>query len=383
MTSQPSEDRPSAGTPAGGEAPARALDPAELEALRSRIDDVDRRLIEVLCERARIVVEVGRHKRATGTPIYAPHREREVLRRAVDANPGPLSARTIEAIYRELMSGSFSLELPLRVGFLGPPGSFSHVAATRHFGSSVDLADMAEIDQVFEAVAAGHCHYGVVPYENSVAGGITDTLDAFQRTEVVVYAEALILVRHDFLSNCPIEDVEVVFSKPQVFGQCRRWIAANLAHAELVPTASSSDGVRRAAGTPNAGAIGSDLAGRLYGVNEVQPAIQDAAENVTRFLVIAREHARPSGDDTTTLMFKTAHTPGALVDVLAVFRDAGINLSHIEKRPSGLSNWQYTFFVDCDGHREDAAMAAAIESARAHCVELTVLGSYPKAERSL
>lgn len=354
-----------------------------LEALRRRIDEVDRRLIEALSERARIVAQIGQAKRAAGGPIYVPHRERQVLDRVLADNPGPLPDRTIEAIYRELMSGSFVLEQPLYVGYLGPPGSFSHVAATRHFGSSVEFDDLHEIDHVFEEVAAGRCHYGLVPYENSIGGGITDTLDAFQCHEVKIYAEALIDVRQTLLANCPPGEIRRIYSKPPIFGQCRRWLGRHYPDAELIPTVSSSRAVQQAAEEEGAAAIGSTLAGELYGVKPLFEQIQDKANNITRFLIIGKEAAEPTGDDKTSVMFVTVHKPGALVDVLAVFRDAQINLSHIEKRPSGRTNWEYTFFIDCDRHQRDAAMASAIEKAQSHCLSLKVLGSYPRAQRIL
>jgi chorismate mutase/prephenate dehydratase len=360
-----------------------AANEADFAELRRRIDDIDRRLIDALSERARIVSEIGKAKRATGYPIYAPHREREVLERVLAANPGPLPGRTLEAIYRELMSGSFALEQPLRVGYLGPPGSFSHVAATRHFGSSVEFDDLHEIDHVFEEVAARRCTYGLVPYENSIGGGITDTLDAFQEHEVTIYAEALIEVQQSLLSNCPLTEITRLYSKPQVFGQCRGWLSSQLPDAELIPMASSSRAVQQAADEAGAAAIGSTLAGEIYGVKPLFEHIEDKSNNVTRFLIIGRESAKPTGDDKTTLMFVTSHMPGALVDVLAVFRDASINLSHIDKRPSGRTNWEYTFFIDCDAHRSDANMATAIEDARAHCLSLKALGSYPRSERIL
>jgi chorismate mutase/prephenate dehydratase len=355
----------------------------DLEALRRRIDEVDRRLIEALSERARIVARIGQAKRSAGGPIYVPHRERQVLDQVLADNPGPLPDRTIEAIYRELMSGSFVLEQPLYVGYLGPPGSFSHVAATRHFGSSVEFDDLHEIDHVFEEVAAGRCHYGLVPYENSIGGGITDTLDAFQEHDVTIYAEALIDVRQTLLANCPPGEIRRIYSKPPIFGQCRRWLGRHYPDAELVPTVSSSKAVQQAAAEAGAAAIGSALAGELYGVKPLFEQIQDKANNITRFLIIGKEAAEPTGDDKTSIMFVTAHKPGALVDVLAVFRDAQINLSHIEKRPSGRTNWEYTFFIDCDRHQRDASMAAAIGDAQRHCLSLKVLGSYPRAQRIL
>ncbi len=356
---------------------------AELEEFRRKIDEIDKRLVQTLSERAQVVVEIGKSKRGSGAPIYAPHREQEVLARALANNPGPLLDRTIEAIYRELMSGSFSLELPLRVGYLGPAGSFSHLAAVRHFGSSVEWDDLHEIEHVFEEVAAKRCNYGLVPYENSIGGGITDTLDAFQKFDVTVYAEALIDVSQTLLGNCQPNEIKRIYSKPQIFSQCRNWLSKHYPEVDLIPMASSSAAVRHAADEPNAAAIGSELAGEIYGVKPLFDHIEDKPNNVTRFLIIAKEEAQPSKDDKTTIMFVTAHKPGALVDVLGVFREADINLSHIDKRPSGRTNWEYTFFIDCDAHLSESNMASAITEARSHCVSLTVLGSYPKAQRIL
>ncbi len=365
------------------EADRSPADQVDLPALRRQIDEIDRKLVQIVSDRARIVVQIGKAKRGDGTPIYAPHREKEVLARAIANNPGPLSDRTIEAIYRELMSGSFSLELPLRVGYLGPQGSFSHVAAIRHFGSSVECDDLHEIDHVFEEVQAKRCHYGLVPYENSIGGGITDTLDAFQLFDVTIYAEALIDVSQTLLTNCQPNEIERIYSKPQIFSQCRQWLSKHYPEAELISMASSSAAVRHTANEPNAAAIGSELAGEIYGVKPLFEHIEDKPNNVTRFLIIATEAALPTGEDKTSIMFVTAHKPGALVDVLGVFRDASINLSHIDKRPSGRSNWEYTFFIDCDAHGSDENMAAAIEAAHDHCVSLKVLGSYPRAQRIL
>jgi chorismate mutase/prephenate dehydratase len=281
------------------------------------------------------------------------------------------------------MSGSFALELPLRVGYLGPAGSFSHMAAVRQFGSSIEFDDLHTIDGVFEEVATGRVNYGLVPYENSIGGGITDTLDAFQSHDVTIYTEALIEINQCLLANCQPNEVRTIYSKPQIFDQCRRFLSMQYPQAQLVPDASSAAGVKRAAGEPHAAAIGSELAGEIYGVKCIFEKIQDKANNITRFLVIGRQAAEPSGDDKTTIMFATAHKPGALVDVLGVFRDAGINLSHIDKRPSGHVNWEYTFFIDCEGHCSEPRVARSIAGAREFCLSLKVLGSYPRAQRVL
>jgi chorismate mutase/prephenate dehydratase len=382
---------------------------AELQALRAGIDRIDRRLVGLLNARSKLVVKVGAFKRKAGVPIYAPHREQEVLAKVLGLNTGPLQGRTIEAIYRELMSGSFALEQPLKIGYLGPRGSFSHLAAARQFGSSVAFEDLREIGGVFTEVQRGHVDYGLVPIENSAIGGITETLDAFiaaghaqseksgdGHAKVNVYAEVLLGVHHALVANCAPAKVERIYSKPEVFGQCRTWLATQYPRAELVPVASSSRGVQmvaeesleherrggEAGGCP-AAAIGNQLAAEMYGVNVLFPRIEDDPNNLTRFYVISRQRAQRSGDDKTSAMFSTLNKPGALVSVLSVFNRAGINLTHIDKRPSKRTNWQYTFFIDAEGHESDPKVARALVGARRHCKELVVLGSYPRAKRVL
>ena len=357
--------------------------PGDLDALRQRIDDIDQRLVDLLNERAGIVVSVGERKRDSETPIYAPHREREVLDRIRRANQGPLPDQALEAIWRELMSGSFQLERGVTIGYLGPPGSFSHLAAVRHFGSSVDFEEFRDIPTVFRSVQAGNCTYGLVPYENSTGGGITDTLDAFADYDVTVYAEALIAISHCLLSNIPLDRITRIASKPQVFTQCRNWLDQHLPDAERVPTASSSAAAQAAVESDDLAAIGSRLAGTIHGLNILSSALEDNPGNITRFLIIARQRAQLSGSDKTSIMFTTDHHPGALVDVLAVFRDAGINLSHIDKRPSGRENWNYSFFIDADAHQDDPVMAEALDSARGLCTSFRVLGSFPRAQQVL
>jgi chorismate mutase/prephenate dehydratase len=368
---------------------------APLEGLRRKIDEIDQRLVGLLNERSRLVVKVGKHKRDRGIPIYAPHREAQVLDNVLKANRGPLSARSVEGIYRELMSGSFALEQPIRVGYLGPPGSFSHVAAARHFGSSVEFDDLHQIGGVFAEVRQGHVDYGLVPIENSTGGSIVETLDAFRdvRGDLSIYAEVQLEVHHALLANCPPASVRRIHSKPEVFDQCRQWLGMQFPQAELIPAASSSRAVQTAAeecrvalqikAEPGSGAISSELAGQLYGVNTLFERIEDNPDNVTRFFVLSRQQAKRSGDDKTSVVFTAADKPGALVRVLSDFDKAGINLSHIDKRPSGRTNWSYTFFLDALGHREDPAMVRAIGRASAHCQELHVLGSYPRSKRIL
>lgn len=370
----------------------------DLAALREAINKVDRQIIEALNRRSKLVVKVGAYKRANNLPIYAPHREAEVLSRVLGLNAGPLPDRTIEAIYRELMSGSFALEQPLKIGYLGPRGSFSHVAAVRHFGSSVAFEDLHEIAGVFTEVARGHVDYGLVPIENSLHGGITETLDAFanEGDRVAVYAEVQLAVHHALMANCPPSRVERILSKPEVFSQCRTWLATQYPRAELVAVASSSRAVQMVAeesaahaakhGSPDGcpvAAIGNALAGELYGVNVLFERIEDNPDNLTRFFVLAKHPAQRSGDDKTSVMFTTLNRPGALVGVLSVFQRCGINLTHIDKRPSRRRNWHYTFFVDAQGHASDLPVQKALAAVRKHCQEVHVLGSYPRSRRVL
>ncbi len=358
---------------------------AELARLRGEIDRIDEQLVSLMAARSALVVGVGQAKRTGGIPVYAPHREREVIDRAIARNPGPLPARTVEAVFRELMSGSFALELPLRIGFLGPPGTFSHLAAVRHFGSSVEFADLSEISLVFEEVVKEHLHYGLVPYENSIGGSIVETLDAFQEFDATIAAEALVEVNQVLLANCAPEAVTRIHSRGEAFAQCRRWLSRRYPKAELVAEASTAAAARVAArdAALGAAAIGSELAGEIYGLHALFDSIQDRAGNVTRFLVIGRQPSKRTGTDKTSIMFAAQHAPGALVDVLQAFRAQSLNLSHIEKRPSARENWRYTFFIDVDAHRDDDDLKRAIDDASKHCLSLKVLGSYPRAERIL
>jgi len=350
-----------------------------LDELRTEIDSLDARLVELLNERARVVVEVGKYKQRTNSPIYAPDREKAVLDRVRSLNKGPLPNRCLEAVYRELMSGSFALERPLRIGFLGPDGSFSHQAAVLKFGSSVDYVTLSDIGAVFEQVTRGGIDYGLVPVENSIHGGVIDTLDAFLTSPARICAEVLVTIHHHVLATGPWDKVKVVSSKPEVFAQCREFLTTVAKGREIRAAPSTSAAAELASHEEGVAAIGSRLAGELYGLHELFENIEDNPDNVTRFFVISREAARKSGADMTAIMFTTANKPGALADVLDCFKNAQINLTSLEKRPSKKVNWEYYFFIDAEGHADDGGMQRAIDDAKQHCLQMTVLGSYPRA----
>jgi chorismate mutase/prephenate dehydratase len=351
----------------------------DLEALRRQIDELDRQIVELLNVRAEVVVKVGQAKRSGGVQIYAPDREAAVLERVSALNRGPLPQRTLQAIYRELMSGSFALEQPLRVGYLGPEGSFSHMAALRRFGASIEYLPLADIRAVFEETVRGHINLGLVPIENSVGGGVMETMDAFVDQDVKVCGEVLVEVHQNLLANCAPDQITMIASKPEVFAQCRNWLSRFSQKVDLIPVASTAKAAEMAVQQTGLAAIGSALASELYNLKIVFANIEDSASNLTRFFVIGKVMAGRTGNDKTALMFTTAHRAGALVEVLNVLADKGLNMTNIDTRPSKRRNWEYYFFVDCEGHIQDANVSQAVQEAKAHCLEMHVLGSFPKA----
>jgi len=354
-----------------------------LEELRKRIDEIDLQLVKLLNERARVVVEIGKLKNKAGGRVYAPDREKEVLERIVKANEGPLPDKCLIAVWREMMSGSFVLERPLRIGYLGPGGSFSHTAALLKFGQSVEYEPLADIWSIFEEVSKSHCDLGIVPIENTTGGGVIETLDALIDSDVKVCAEVLMAVHHNLLARCPLEKVSRIYSKPEVFAQCRKWLSATFKEAQTIPVASTAKAAQMAAEEDGAAAIGSAVAAELYGLRVVCENIEDIANNITRFLVIGLEDAKPTGQDKTAILFSTAHKAGALADVLDVFKKFSINLTNIESRPSKKRQWEYYFFMDFIGHRTERNVQQAMEQAREHCLQLSILGSFPRATELL
>ncbi len=350
-----------------------------LDQCRKRINEIDKKLVALLNERAQVAVEIGRLKAKEDSPVYAPDRERQVFERIRAANKGPLPDKTLIAIWREMMSGSFALEKPLRIGFLGPGGSFSHTAALLKFGQSVEYEPLADILSVFGEVSKRHCDLGIVPIENTAGGGVIETLDALIDSDVKICSEVLMAIHHNLLANCRLDEIEVIYSKPEIFAQCRGWLSATFKDAQTVAVASSAKAAQLAAKEPKAAAIGSSVAAELYGLKIICEKIEDIGNNVTRFLVIATEDAKPSGEDKTAILFSTAHKAGALTDVLNVFKDFEINLTNIESRPSRKRQWEYYFFVDFLGHRSEDNVQKGLAEAKKHCLQLSVLGSFPRA----
>ena len=349
-----------------------------LEELRQEIDHLDAKLVELLNARAKIIINVGKLKDETDSPVYSPAREKEVFDRIVKANKGPLPDKTLWAVWRELMSGSFFLERPLRIAYLGPRGSFSHTAAMLKFGQSVEYEGVRDIRAIFEEVSKGHSDMGLVPIENSAGGGVRESLDAFIDTDVLICGEIHMAIHHNLLANCALDEIENIYSQPEVVAQCRNWLSTTFKEAKMIPMASTAKAAQIARDEPHAAAIASSIAADIYGLKIVCADIEDIGNNVTRFLVISKEDAQPTGDDKTIILFSTAHKTGALVDVLSVLRDHGINMTNIGSRPNKKREWEYYFFVDFLGHKADEDVAKAIEKVRKHCLQLSVLGSFPR-----
>ncbi|MCX5647607.1 MAG: prephenate dehydratase [Planctomycetota bacterium] len=352
-----------------------------LEAIRKKIDEIDLDLVRLMNERARLAVEIGCLKREAGqNAAYAPEREREVLERVASASAGPLREATLRAIWKELMSGSLALEMPAKVMYLGPEGSFSHLAALEKFGRSVDLAAVRDIASVFDGVSRGLADYGLVPVENTTGGAVRDTMECFLGVQgpVKICAEMAMPVHQNLLGKtADLAKVLKVYSKPQVFDQCRGWLSQNLAHADQVAVDSTAEAALLAAKVRGTAAIASAMAAELYGLAVLAPAIEDNPQNQTRFLVLGRENPKPTGRDKSCLLFSTAHKAGALVEVLDIFRRHGVNMTKIESHPAPGKSWEYYFFVDIEGHGDDEPVREALEEAKAHTRELRVLGSFP------
>jgi len=352
-----------------------------LEEVRRQIDGLDEQIVSLLNRRAAAAREIGRIKSQGGTPVYSPAREKEVLERIRKLNTGPLPDSCLAAIWREVMSASFALEKPLKIAFLGPLGTFSHLASVRKFGRSVEYVPLKDIGGIFTEVSRGHADHGLVPVENSTAGGVRESLEGFvQNPGVRVCAEVLLRVHHNLVGRAAsLDQVKRIYSKPEGFVQCRRWLGSLARDVQTVPVASTARGVEMAAEDPESAAIGSTLAAELNGLAILFPNIEDDPDNTTRFYVLGNEPAKRCGQDKTALMLAVPHRSGGLRDVLEVFATHGINLTWIEPHPSGTHNWEYEFFIDIEGHQDDAHVKAALAQLRASGRRLVTLGSFPAA----
>jgi chorismate mutase/prephenate dehydratase len=352
--------------------------PTTIAALRSKIDRIDQELVKLVNERAKIALEIGDLKNSSGISAYAPAREDEVLGRVLALSKGPLSDRCLRAVFRELISGSRSLEKDLRVAYLGPEYSYSHLAAIHRFGQSVELVPVSSIAAVFEEINRGHADFGIVPIENSTDGRVVDTLDMFARLPARICGEVQLRIHHNLLGKCPRTEVEEVYSKPQALSQCRNWLAKHLPGARTIEVTSTSTAAQLAQDKRGAAAIASLQAGVHYGLDVLASDIEDNRGNLTRFAVIADATGPRTGCDKCALMFEVVHRPGALADAMNVFKRSRLNLTWIESFPIARPEGGYMFFVELEGHESDARVRRAIAALERKTVRLEVLGSYAR-----
>jgi chorismate mutase/prephenate dehydratase len=349
----------------------------KLQPLRNKIDLIDAKLVRLLNERTRHVLQIGKIKHAAGGEIYAPEREEAVLRKLARANKGPITDDSLQAIYREIMSSALALEKPLVIAFLGPEATYSHQASVKKFGASLRYEPLPNITDVFTEVAKGRADYGVVPIENSTEGAVTHTYDMFAESELKICAQVLLPIRHNLMSIGKREQIKKLYSIPQVFAQCRQWIHANMPHVEMIEVSSSSRAAQIAKDDLSAGALASALAAEIYGLTIHDASVQDSSENVTRFLVIGRKSPPRTGKDKTSLMFSVQDRVGALHDCIDAFKRFKINMTKIESRPNRKKAWEYYFFVDILGHADDGKVKKALAELAKHTLFIKILGSYP------
>ena len=352
----------------------------DLKNLRKRVDNIDKKIIQFLNMRAKTTLDIAELKRKSGKSIYSPDREREVLKKLAVINRGPLTCAALEAIYREIMSCSLSLDRPLRIAYLGPEATFTHLAALKRFGSQVEYIAANSITDVFLEVERDNADYGVVPIENSVEGAVSHTLDMFVDSELKICSQTILDVAHHLLAGCPQNKIRRIYSNPQVFGQCRIWLQENLAGVEKIEVSSTTRAAGIAAKEKYSACIASLLAAKVYKLRVVASDIEDSPHNVTRFLIIGKTDVPPTGCDRTSVMFSIKDKVGALHDMLLPFKKYGINLTKIESRPSKKKAWEYYFFVDLNGHRDNPRVKRALLELENKCAFLKILGSYPLGE---
>jgi chorismate mutase/prephenate dehydratase len=359
----------------------------ELDRLRGEIDRLNEVILDNLNERAKLARAVGMLKVGQA---YRPEREAQVLRRVKEINRGPLSDETVALLFREVMSACLALERPITVAYLGPKGTFSERAALKQFGLAAEAMSMPSIDEVFRAVESGTADFGVVPVENSTEGAVGRSLDLMPQTPMKVCGEVIVRIHHNLMAKTPalvdaasgkVEFARIrrVFSHGQSLGQCHEWLNANLPHAERVAVASNAEAARRAAEESASAAVAGEMAAEHYGLTILAPNIEDEPNNTTRFLVLGGYEPRPTGRDKTSLVLSARNRAGAVYEMLTPFAQRGVSMTKFESRPSRVALWDYLFFVDIEGHREDANVAAALAEVQRIAGFLKVLGSYPMA----
>ena len=351
----------------------------EMETLRAGIDSVDEEIVRLLDRRAWLARRIGEIKHQNGLAAYAPARERVVLDRVADLGEGEFPRRGLQAVFREIISSSISLEGRLKVAYLGPEATFTHEAALRSFGSSIELEPQITVAEVFARVERGDVQHGVVPVENSMEGAVTHTLDELMNSPLKICGEVYLPVSQNLISSeASMDRVSLVYSHPMALAQAASWLRRELPWASLEDVDSTAEAARRASDEPGVAAVGSVLAAGAHGLKVLARNIQDARANTTRFILLGREWAARTGRDKTSVVFSVKDRPGVLKDALSAFAEEGINLTRIESRPSRKRAWTYVFFADFLGHPEEERVKRALQSLEEHCPYVSLIGAYPE-----
>ncbi len=355
---------------------------ATLDELRAQIDEVDRNLVQLLDRRADLAKEVGATKSQEGrTKFYDASRQKKVVENAIAAGTGVFPAEGLRNVFVEIMSASLALERAPTVGYLGPEATFSHQAALTEFGNSVNVQAYESIYDIFFAVDRDWIDYGVVPIENSTGGVIHSHLDMFLNFDLLICSEINLHIHHNLISRNPIDRIKTIYSKVEPFQQCQVWLKENLPGVQLIEVGTTVKGVEMALDRDYAAAIGSEIAARKYNLPITASNIEDMKDNTTRFVVIGKQESPRTGNDKTSLMMSIKDRPGALFELLQPLHDRGINLSKIESRPTRIKAWDYVFFIDMLGHKDDAPISESLELLRTRASSVRFMGSYPRDAR--
>jgi chorismate mutase / prephenate dehydratase len=359
-------------------------EPTDLDAVRTQIDAIDEQLHRLLNDRARLAQQVGISKTTTGSMVdfYRPEREAQVLRMVKERNQGPLRTEDLLRLFREIMSACLAQQEPLKVAFLGPEGTFTQTAVLAHFGHAVRALPLPSVDEVFHEVESGSVDFGVVAIENSTEGMVINTLDRFLNSSARICGEIELRIHHFLMGRMQsLDGIKRICSHQQALAQCRLWLDENLPGVERVAVTSNAEGARRARDEQGTAAVAGVTAAEVYGLTVLAPQIEDRPDNTTRFFVLGRKIFTPSGQDRTTLIASIGDTKtsGALLKLLEPFATHQISMTRIESRPSQKRIWDYVFFIDIEGHVEDAPVAAALADLQKRASLLRVLGSYPRA----
>ncbi len=356
-----------------------------LDEVRKRINQIDERIQTLINERAGLAQQVGIAKGLSGSTVdyYRPEREADVLRNVLERNEGPLRDEEILRLFREIMSACLAQQEPLKIGFLGPEGTFTQTAVFKHFGHSVRALPFHTIDEVFQEVESGAADFGVVPIENSTEGSVNNTLDMFLTSPLKIAGEIELKIEQHLMGGVAnLDEIERICAHEQSLAQCRGWIREYLPHVELIGMSSNAAGARRARDESGTAAIGPDVAAEVYDLRVLVNNIEDRPDNATRFLVVGRQLLAPSGDDKTTILVSTGDTAGGagvLHHLLQPLADHGVSMTRIESRPSRRKNWDYVFFLDIEGHAEESPVSEALRELQNDSSLFRVLGAYPKA----